>query len=497
MKKIVSMVLFLAIYISVFAEVKTGDMSNVYKTLDNLKSNVEYTTLSNGIRVLLYKRGYAPVFAGSVSIGVGGVDEVPGNTGISHLFEHMAFKGTSKIGTKNYSKEKKILAKLEDIMLASNAGNDLSEEQKESVSKLQEELESVWDSESTIDKIYDKLGGVGLNATTSADMTRYFLSLPNNALEVWCKIESDKILDPVFRQFYKEREVVQEERRMRFEDSPNGALYAAQMAHSFKSHPYRRPVIGYEEDINNLTATQLKSFHNEYYVPSNIVISLVGNFDIDTAKNLLEKYFGRINKGEKPKRSNIVEKEQKGEVEFEIRKDAEPQFSIAYHKPNYPHPEDLALNIWLELAMGSKTSPLYKELVIDREILNDVGYFEGPGAAHPNLYILYGEPRKGYTNKQSILEIDKILARLLRTGFSKEELNIEKRKQVASYISNLKSNMGIARSLSDAEILYGGWQYSLSWISELEKLTPEVINKVANKYLLANNRTIGRLEKER
>ncbi|MDX1387468.1 MAG: pitrilysin family protein, partial [bacterium] len=238
--------------------------------------DVQEVTLDNGMKFLLLRREGAPVFTAYIRVKVGGLDEKAGQTGIAHLLEHMAFKGTSQIGTKDYAKEKVVLAKIEELQLQKRkARGQARENLAKQISQLLEEAGEYVIKEE-FSKIYQRNGASGLNATTSQDLTSYFVTLPSNKLRLWAYLESNRLQNPVFREFYSERDVVGEERRTRVDDSPFGKLYEAFIRLSFNSSPYRRPTIGYQADIEKLTATQLEEFYRRYYVPSNMVGAIVG-----------------------------------------------------------------------------------------------------------------------------------------------------------------------------------------------------------------------------
>jgi len=280
--------------------------------LRKLQGRVSTFELSNGIRVVFYKRDFAPVFSGLIWVKVGGVDETPGTSGLSHFLEHMAFKGSETIGTKSFAEEEPLLGKLEDLgsqldIIRRQAEADVSnkklKDQLESIRKdfsdTQRELEDIWEP-NEFSRIYKKKGAVGLNAGTSNDYTVYMVSLPKNSWDTWLWMESDRLKNPVFRQFYKEREVIQEERRSRVDDNPGGKLYEALIASAFWSHPNRLPVIGWPSDMRNLTLTKMRELYDTYYRPDNIVISLAGDLDEQTLKEGLERYFGDIPRAETP-----------------------------------------------------------------------------------------------------------------------------------------------------------------------------------------------------
>ena len=255
------------------------------------------------------------MFSGHIWVRVGSVDETPGVTGVSHMLEHMAFKGSKTIGTTSYPKEKDLLHRVETLMDGEQTPAKLEE-----LKEVYKELESIWVN-NEFSRIYQKRGAVGLNAATGKDYTFYLVSLPNVAFELWCWMESDRLLNPVFRQFYKERAVVGEERRSRVEDDPDGKLYEALLATAFRAHPNRLPTIGWPSDIAQLRTADIEKFYKTYYRPDNMVVALVGDLDPEKIKPVLEKYFGRLPRAEDPLPTvRVVEPPQKGErravVEF-------------------------------------------------------------------------------------------------------------------------------------------------------------------------------------
>ncbi len=462
--------------------------------VDKLIGEVHSAKLSNGLQVIIYPRKQAPVFSAVISVKVGGVDEIPGKTGISHMLEHMAFKGSKTLGTKNFPKEAQLLRELEVLVKKSQDPSEDQESIKKQISIVNKKLKKTWNGEEGIDQIFSKLGGVGMNASTSSDFTNYFISMPSNALESWCQIESDRLAEPVWRQFYSERDVVQEERRLRYVDDPDGALYIKMLANAYELHPYRRPTIGYETDLNNLTANDIDQFYRTYYQADNILITLVGDLDVSDTVKMLEKYFSSLPSQPTPKRTNIIEPWFTGKKEFAVQFAAEPRMLLAYHKPNYPNPDDLALNLWLDAMLGSSVAPIYKDLVIDRSIARSLSYFEGPGAAFPNLYLIFAQPIAPTTNDQLEAELLKIIEAKLKAGISESDLNLVKKRLKADLIFGLQSNMTLAQGLSYAQHVYDDWHDYFSWLAKIDNLDIATINQVARKYLVPENLIVGKLE---
>lgn len=489
----------LTIRISFLLILFTGTLcfADIRETLNKFQDSVHYAELNNGIKIIFYKRSFSPVFSANISVRVGGVNEISGQTGISHMLEHMAFKGTKTLGTKNYLAEAKLLARLEKIMQEADAGNQLSVDQKQEVAEISMELEKYRDLTNTFEKIYQELGATDINATTSSDLTNYFVSLPNTAFNAWCEIESDRLTEPVWREFYREREVVQEERRMRYEDSPDGIFYQKMLLNAFEVHPYRNPTIGYIEDLRRHTATEIDRYYRDFYVGDNIVISIVGDLEFEQVLDKVKKYFSRISAKSAPERPKVKEPEQKGEKTFIFYTNAAPSLMVAYHKPNYPNPKDLALNVWLEMMAGNRTAPLYRELVLSKKIASGIGYFEAPGTAYPNLYILNATPQKNHSNKELLVEIDRILMREIENGVQKEKLQNVKQKMMVDYITGLQSNLSLAQQLSYAQQNFGSWKLAFSWIDEMEDLTTDKINAVVKEYIKNDNRVVGYRERSK
>lgn len=460
------------------------------KSFEKLFKKVKIKTLQNGLTVIMYKRGYAPIFTGVLSVRVGGSDETVGKTGISHVFEHMAFKGTKTIGTKNYHKEKKLLAELETLSLETDGANIFTDEQKIKWDKIHSELKKLWNDEA-FSKEYEKRGATSFNASTDKDITRYYVSLPKKEFEFWAKLEVDRILNPVMRQFYEEREVILEERKMRFENSPQGRMYENFLQTLFLTHPYRNPVIGYEDDIKHLTATDVANFQKKYYVPSNMVVAVVGDVDFDKDFKIIEKYFSKIPKGNEIKRNVLKEAKQQGERRVKFNYKANSSILIAYHKPNYPHKDDLTISLLSKILAGSKISALYTKLVKETKCASYVGVDEGPGDAYPNYIGFYIVPNGNCTNDKIINIYDETLGKFKENGFKEQDLKIAKKNMKTSLVAVLNSNESLATMLADTRLLYGSHEMILNWMQGLDGVTIKDLEKIIKKYFDVDNRSIG------
>ena len=469
-----------------------AQIQETVEALKKLENKVQFTTLSNGIRVIIYPRPIAPIFSGVVAAHVGGTDEQLGQSGIAHMLEHMAFKGTPQVGTSNYNEEKDLLAKLEVLAekgKITQSDPSLSDEWKSTMEKLRK----LWVTDQ-FTREYEKRGASGMNAYTTSEITAYFVNLPRNVFEFWCYMESERIAEPVMRQFYEERDVVMEERRMRYETDPEGKLYELLLSSVFRAHPYGKPVIGYDFDIKRLTASDIEKFHKKFYVPSQLVVSIAGDVQLDKDLPVLEKYFGRIKTGPTPERPHAVEPPQTGQREVVLNERGSPLTMIAYHKPVYPDPEDAIISVMAEIFAGSNLSPLYKNLVEQQRIAVSVGSSEAPGNAYPNALIFQLTPRTPNDNAAVIEAFDKTLKQFQDSWKDEELLEFAKRSVAMNYLGTLKSSQGLALALASDELLHNNWKASMEWFDSAMKVTAEQVRNAAKKYLSADNRTIARLE---
>src|SRR6202166_4657135 len=290
------------------------------QSLKDFEKRVTEFTLGNGLHFIIFERHEAPVVSFHSYVNAGSVDDPGGETGIAHMFEHMAFKGTETIGTKDYPRERKAMDEVEHVYDEYDAERNkgLKADPKK-LADLQEQLKAAMEKADSyvIPNAYPELieanGGVGMNAGTGEDSTNYFYNFPRNRLELWFLLESQRFYDPVFREFYKERDVVREERRMRIESSPQGKLVEALLATAFEAHPYRNSPAGWASDIDNFRMPEAELFYKKYYTPGNITIGIAGDVNPAEAKRLAEKYFARLPKAPLPPVVRTVEPKQEGE----------------------------------------------------------------------------------------------------------------------------------------------------------------------------------------
>ncbi|MHC4365727.1 MAG: M16 family metallopeptidase [Planctomycetota bacterium] len=459
-------------------------------------------TLGNGLKFLVLERHEAPVVSFHIYADVGCSDEVKGITGLAHLFEHMAFKGSKTIGTKNYKAEVKAMAKMDAAFAELKAEQRKGDRaDKARLEKLQEQFEQAQQEaqeylvHDEFEEAYVREGSAGFNARTGYDSTRYVVSLPSNKIELWMSLESDRFLNPVLREFYKERDVVMEERRLRTESNPQGKLVEEFLAIAYKAHPYGEPIVGHMSDLKTLTRAEAEAFFKKYYSPSNLTIAIVGDVNPDRIRGLAEKYFGRIPSSPKPDPVETVEPPQVGERRVAVEDRAQPIFVVGYHKPGFNDPKNAVFDAITDIMGIGRTSRLYKSLVKEKKIAIAASGFQGwPGNKYPSLFWFYAVPARGHTNQECEQAIYAEIERLKTEPVLPEELEKAKTRSRASLIRGLASNEGLAAEITFYEVISGDWRNMFKQLEKIDQVTAEDIQRVARQYFTTANRTVGVIE---
>jgi predicted Zn-dependent peptidase len=467
--------------------------------LASFEKRTTFKKLDNGLTIIIQERHEAPVFSYATVVNAGSAQEVTGITGLAHMFEHMAFKGSQNIGTTNYPEEKVALQKVEaaykafDLERRKPVGRDEAK-----VKDLEKTFkDAIADADKYVvpnefSKIVDASGGTGLNAGTAADETVYFFNMPSNQFELWAFLESERFSTPVFREFYKERDVVQEERRMRFESSPGGRLIIQFVSTAFVAHPYGTPPIGWPSDLQSFSATDAENFFKKYYVPSNLVIAIVGDVNPAEAMPILEKYFGRLPKSPVPDPLRTIEPPQGSERQVVLHESAQPIYIEGYHRPAATDPDNATYDTIAMLMSAGRTSRLYRSLVRDKKLAAESAGLNGyPGSKYPNLFLVYGIPTPGHSATDLQAPIHAEIDRLKTQDVPADELQSVKTRVKARLLHQLDSNAGLALQLATAQTLYGDWRELFRSVDKINAVTAADIRRVANATFDPNNRTIG------
>lgn len=471
--------------------------------LASFEKRVTVKKLPNGLTAVVCVRpDSAPVFSFFTNVDAGSVQDPMGKTGLAHMFEHMAFKGTETIGTKDYPDEKAALQKVEDAYAAYIHERDKRVGRDEAKLK---ELQQAWQDAiknaqqyvipNQFGEIVETNGGEGMNAFTAEDDTGYFYSFPVNRLELWAYLESQRYSHPVFREFYKERNVVIEERRMRTDSTPIGRLVEQFVEAAFTAHPYHRPGIGYISDLNTFSATDAQHFFDTYYIPSNMVVAVVGDVNPVKTMAVIEKYFSEIPSRPKPDERTTTEPPQTSERRVILPENSQPMYLEGYHRPDYRDKDDAVYDALADLLSEGRTSRLYRALVRDKKIASEAEGGTGfPGVKYPHIFYFFALPMPGHTPQEVADAIHVEIDRLKKEDITDDELKMVKTRAKANLIRSLDSNEGLAQNLAEYQTLYGDWRELFRSVDRINAVTKADIRRVANEVFVPTNRTVGIIE---
>ncbi len=413
-------------------------------------ARVKESTLENGLKILLLEEHKAPVVTVHVWYRVGARNEQPGTTGLSHLLEHMMFKGTSKVGPGQFSR-----------IIRRNGGRD--------------------------------------NAFTSEDYTGYFETFASDRVELALELEADRMRNLVIdqKEAEAEKKVVMEERRLRTEDDPISALREAMGAAAFQAHPYRQPIIGWMTDIEGLAREDLVRYYNTYYVPNNAVLIVVGDFKSDELLPKIRHHFGAIPRAANPPVVRAVEPEQRGERRLVLRKEAElPFVFMGYHVPNLKHPDNFALEVLAYILSGGKSARIYKSLVYEKQLALFAGGGYDRESIDPNLFPLYASVMPGKTADEVEQALTAEIERVKNESIPDRELQKVKNQIEADFLFGQDSVFNLARQLAEYEII-AGWRAWEAYLPGIRAVTAADLQRVAKVYLTPDHRTVAVLIPEK
>ncbi|MBL8021097.1 MAG: insulinase family protein, partial [Leptospirales bacterium] len=344
--------------------------------------------------------------------------------------------------------------------------------------------------------IYALSGERGYNAYTTKDLTNYQIELPANRLEVWARLESDRMQNSVLRDFYVEREVVREERRLRVDNVAQGFLLETFINKIYESHPYGRSLIGNMEVIQYLSYEQAKQFYDTYYAPNNTVITLVGDIDFDKTEALMRKYFSALKPKILPARLDI--ERDSLPIDIEVKKDGSPVMFLAWLKPSGIGRESLALELYSSILAGRSDSRLFRRLVLKDRVAAEVGAFTGyPGERYTNLFMIQAVPAPGKSYDDILKSLQDELNQIAEKGVTQDELDRVRNSQIADFLYSLRSNAEYADSLSYYELLFEDFGTLFKKITELQTITPAEIQATAKTYITPDRMSTARLVPEK
>ena len=422
----------------------TGN-SYIFADANAIKGNTLYEeTLPNGLKVFAIKDPAATLAVFQIWYNAGSINEQIGKTGLSHLLEHMMFKGTPDYGPKEFS------------------------------------------------KIIKRAGGLD-NAGTSKDFVYYFQKLAPDRLHLSITLEADRmrnlIMDP--DETMSERDVVMEERRMRYEDDPQRLVYEEVLATAFKNHPYRWPVIGWMSDLQTISRDDLWEYYRSKYVPNNAFIIVGGNIDVNTVMEKIRKAFGPIPKGPEISKLEIREPEQRGERRIYVKKEAELPYVLSVYKtPNILDDDSYALDVLSMVLSGGKSARIYKSLIDEQRIALSAGASYSSTYRYPFVFYFYGTalPGEKIEDVENALyaEIDKIK----NEPPADREVQKAKNQIEADFIMSQDSIYYQAMLIAEFEMI-GDWQLKDRYLDGIRAVTPGDVRRVAKEYLIEDKRTVG------
>lgn len=479
----------------------------------SLKKSIRKVKLDNGLTLIMMKRPASPTLALYSKFKVGSADETPEISGTAHLLEHMLFKGTANVGTTNFDKEKKF------YLLLKATGNELDaiklqirnletkslpipQELSERRERLQRRLKSIEESQkkfiikSEDTFIYEKHGQVGFNAYTSHDVTNYQIKLPSNRMEIWAKMESDRLSNPVLREYYTERDVIMEERRMRVENRGMGLLREKFLAAAFTKSPYGRPVIGYESNIPFLDIYETEEFFKSYYTPDNMVIGIVGELEFTETEEMIKKYFSILRPSSKPRNEQRIEENlNHGERKVYFKHPGGSIYLMGFNKPAFPHPDSQVFDVIDFILTSGVESRLYKTLVLNEKLSTQVSaWTSDPGQRYANLFTIFTYLNSDADPQKMEALIWEEIEKLKRGEISQEELKKVKNKSTADFLRELDSNSALAEGLTYYETITGNWEDMFKVYDKFNSVTVDDIKRVSSKYFIRENMTIGHLD---
>jgi predicted Zn-dependent peptidase len=480
-----------------------GAVSGLFaQDLASFEKRITTKVLPNGLTILICERPEAPVFAYTTFVDAGDVNDPSGESGLAHMFEHLAFKGTTEIGTKDWPDEKIALDKVEQAEEAVETARrdpmgvdeQKLDEAEAAFKKAQEEAQK-YVVPNQFTEVAERNGAEGLNAETGLDETQYYWQMPENRLELWAWLESSRLAETVPREFYKERDVVMEERRMRTDSNPVGRLLEQFLATAYVAHPYGRSGVGWPSEVSQITATEAMAFHKKYYVGSNLVVAVAGDVKAAEIMPMLEKYFSRVPAGPKPLNMTTVEPKQFAEKTVFIREQTQPFYIEGYHRGSYKDPDDVVYDAISDIMSNGRVSRLYRSLVRDQQIAAEAeGFSPYPGDKFPGLFAFYAVPLPGHTPQEMATAIHKEIDKLKNSDVSDEELSMFKTRARADLLRGLADNQGLSQALAEYQTRYGDWRELFRQLDKVDKVTKADIRRVANQVFVASNRTEGWIE---
>ena len=464
--------------------------------LQELQKKVSEFTLPNGLHFIVLERHELPVASFHTRVNVGSVQDPAGQTGLAHMFEHLAFKGTETIGTRSWPEEKKALDAAEEACdrMEAEANKGIQADPMR-VDMLRSQFRVAADNALRLTapgeylRVLTENGALNFTASAVTTSTESAYTLPSNRAELWFLMESERLLHPAFREFYRERDVVLEEYRQ-MESNPRARLMAELLSAAFKVHPYRNPSGGWPSDIPNLRRTQAQAFFARYYVPGNITVAIVGDVTAADARRLAERYFGPMAAKPVPPLASTEEPPQNGPKTVIVETAGQPVTVVGYKRPSQYDKDDIPLDLIQILLSQGRTGMLYNELVHEKHIaLQAQSAAANPDGRFPNLFVFLLAPAPGHTVEEAQRALEDLLRRLKSNAVDPLLLARAKTQGRANLMRGMARNRDMAGLLAFHAASYGDWRKLFTILDDLNQVKPEDVLRAANRCFVATGRT--------
>lgn len=465
--------------------------------LKELQKKVSEFTLSNGMHFVVLERHESPVVSFHTLVNAGSSNDPAAESGLAHMFEHMAYKGTESIGTRNWVEEKKAIDSIDEAYDRMEAearkgvkADEIRVEMLRNQARQATETAVRWSLPGEYRRILDENGGVSVRAAAGAAFTEFSYSLPSNRAELFFLMESQRLLHQVFRDFYRERDVMLQEYRQRVEGNPQGRLLAELMAAAFQAHPYRNPAIGWPSDIQNLRRPAAQAFFDRYYAAGNITVAIVGDVTAGEAKRLAERYFGALPAKPLPPLVAVQEPPQNGPKTVVVEMVGQPAALVGYKRPSQYDKDDVALDLIQIVFSQGRSGLLYSELVQEKRVVQQARALSTiPDGRFPNLFIFELTPAQGRTVEEVQRALDEMLQRFKTTPIDPAMLSRAKAQGRANLVRQVNSDRDLAALLAVYASSYGDWRKLFAQLDDLNKVKPEDILRAASRCFVATGRT--------
>ena len=462
----------------------------------DLEKRVTDFTLPNGLRFILLERHQAPLISFHTYVNAGSLNDPDGQTGLARLMERVMLKGSESIGSRNWPEEKKALEALDEaydrVQAERNKGPRRNEEQFETLRtrwRLAADAAIRLGQPDEYRKILDDNGATGLKLATSWNSSQFSYTLPSNRIELWFAMESQRLMHPVMREFYKERGNLIEEHQKN-QSNVQGRMFETLLGTAFMAHPYGRPIAGWPSDGPELNRAEAHAFFEKYFVPGNIVIAMVGDVNPGEARRLAEKYFGAMPSRPMPPEIRTVEPPQAGPRTAVLDVAVQPIAAIAYKRPSYFDKDDPVLDVLQAVLVSGNRGIMYRELVQEKRVAQTVQAGSTfPDGRYPNLFLFFLAPSQGHTVEENQKALDEVLFRMKTQPVGAEALNQAKISVRALSYQRLAQSAALAEMLALYAAAYGDWKKLFTLIDDVDKVTEDDLVRVSLRYFNPVNRT--------